>query len=178
MWGSNEGRIRQGKQDEGFGKMANPEAKVINQSPEDKPEVSEHEARVLALAEKSEQVSKRMASNKKRRKVYDKNFDELFGEMILDPNRNPEEQVYLKELHHVLKDAWSDKTLLQPHFKEVLYLHFFQGKDLSEIAKICDLNSSQVTHYLKAVLGKLRHSKYFKELYFKNQQGRGNFGIN
>ncbi|MFA5990651.1 MAG: hypothetical protein WC794_00185 [Candidatus Doudnabacteria bacterium] len=177
MWGSESGKIGQDEQDEIFGKTANPDAKTINQPVVDKPEISEHEARILKMAEKSEQVSNRMASNKKRRKVYDKSFDELFGEMILDPNRNPEEQVYLKELHQVLKDAWNDKTLLQPHFKEVLYLHFFQGKNLDEIANICQLNSFQVTHYLEAVLGKLRHSKYFEQLYFNNKQGKGNFEI-
>lgn len=178
MWGSESGKNLQNEQDEVFGKVANPEAKATNQPVVGVAEVSEHEARLLKMAEKSEQVSKRMASNKNRRKVYDKSFDELFGEMILDPRRNPEEQVYLKELHQVLKTAWEDKNLLQPHFKEVLYLRFFQGKDLGEIAKICKLNSSQVVHYLEAVLGKLRHSKYFEQLYSKNKQGKGKFEIN
>lgn len=161
MWGSKESRAKQSQQDEIFLQMANSRQKPVE------------------TQGKSELIKKSRDKHSQRREEYNQSFENLFGDLIIDGQENPEMQVYRKELHEALKKAWDDKRVMQPNFREILYKYFFEGKPVEQIAQECELKPADITYRLDDALGRLRYSKYFKKLYFANKkQGKGNFEIN
>jgi|GEM_PF-7030516 len=166
MWGSEKSRAKQEQQDKIFFQMANPGKIAVSLDNN------------TIVKEKSEEVKAIRNKHQERRKVYDQSFESLFGDSIIAESENPEMQVYRKELHEALKKAWEDKRVMQPNFREVLYKYFFEGKPIGQIARECELKPAEITYRLDDALGRLRFSKYFKNLHKKNKQGKGNFEIN